>query len=715
MIPWHLFTSPRRPTYSDLVYAPTPNIISRLEYYPYHTQYLNTPPLDNADERRFAISQLPPAHRQAYLLSFQADHISKVQNAIDVLEGHIAKHEEAPLSSFDRLGRPPRRDTGAGGGCASGTASRRNGGGSPRERMQRLSRGNARKHRQSSREIRRRPDRYALEEDSQSSSSSSSDCGFDIEEIYDFSSSLPGLEIDRTNDLFSDLSVLEQALSTDCDLSLSPTPSHIEIQSCKRTTLLPLNELAQLSSSPTLRQPTPPPPPLTTADTAITMTTTASSTAPIKANLQSCSIANLIHPPLPDSTTSPSQTNLMHPLQPITVSSNPSCSSEPDISTLLSTLPATSGPRMNMSNQTLGLQSRKTWRAVESSSSSQPQTQPHSYSLHSQPTNLDLASNAGRIPTSDPTSDPKSPSHPNVVHLTDSLHLLRQEIRHPAVPLKANRTMKFPRMRRNSVGARRGQGMEGVDVSGKMGGGNGAQETKGSGLNRRGVGVDYSVDASGSGDRSDVQRRNDVYGGSGIDTDFGYADATERASGHRRHELPEHPSTHDRFRVSPYYYAQARQQEHENEEDHGRRSVPADADDRETKAKSYDKIHTTIDVSSPQVAKKVTFKCVEPPYIDVDNDDDDDGKYDIDNIRSERDRCPDTGSDTGKGLHSTIGKDTLKRKRSHHDSSSDNERNDTRDELEEEYLTSRTGEVSPQRRDRDREERYCRPRISMNL
>jgi hypothetical protein len=418
MIPWHCFTSPHQTTYSDLVYSPTSSIISRLEYLPYHTQYLNAPPLDNADERRFAISQLIPSQRQAYISAFQEDHVSRIQGAIDLLTEYITKHEEAPLSSFDRLGRPPKRDRSSSNG-SSGKIPGKSRDDSPHEQMQRLSERRMSNNQSSTKRTGHRRVRYTLKDHTPSSASSDTD--FDIEEIYEFSQSLQGLELERTNDLFGNLLVLEQSFSSDSDISLSPPPSHIQISSTKPPNLAPLDGSPNLSSNASSRISTPPPPPLTTTATALTITTTSTQAM----NRATCSIANLIHPALP-----------------IPIQSN-SSNSEPDISAILSTLPATTGPNMNTEIHTLGLhETTKTFptsipTATYVYSTKPPDITQAASSLPSDPDRLSASTN---------TSNTSSYSNQLT---TQEIHLRRQRSLQSTIrpPQRVNRMMKIPRMR----------------------------------------------------------------------------------------------------------------------------------------------------------------------------------------------------------------------------------------------------------------------------
>lgn len=241
MIPWDKFRSDKEPSYSDHVYHPTRRLLAeRVLSFPHQSSLMNAPPLLNADDRRFVISQWPPDQRAQHFSTFHANHTAGIQDAIDTLEVYYEKHELKPLSAYDHDGWPASFDS--------------------------------------------KNDR---------SSDDSSESELDYEEIYDFPSSLAGLSLDSVDGLFGSKGIFKPERVYAPELSLSPSPTNPPSPS-----QLPRLRAMASQSLLSIHQRTPTPPPLTICPTATTQSSLPpplTSTTHATSN-QTLSIANLIHP-----------------------------------------------------------------------------------------------------------------------------------------------------------------------------------------------------------------------------------------------------------------------------------------------------------------------------------------------------------------------------------------------------------------------------------
>ena len=269
MIPWAKFRSDKEPSYSDHVYHPTRRLLAeKVLSFPHQSSLMNAPPLLNADDRRFVISQWPPDQRARHFSSFHADHISGIEAAIDTLVGYYDRHELKPLSAYDHDGWPAGDDN---------------------------------------------------KNDIGSDDLSESEPEF--EAVYDFPSSLAGLTLDSADGLFGSKDFFNSAGHAP-ELSLSPSSTDPPSPS-QRPQHEGLGGSAQQTSesSAKIHQRTSTPPSLTICPTA---TTQSSLPPPLTSTTNAAShptlsIADLIHPNASPDAISASSTGGPDPSDPETI------------------------------------------------------------------------------------------------------------------------------------------------------------------------------------------------------------------------------------------------------------------------------------------------------------------------------------------------------------------------------------------------------------
>jgi hypothetical protein len=267
MIPWRKFQYDDEPTYSDNVYHPTASILAnQVPILAHQVSLLNAPPLENADDRRFVVSQLSPEQRERHLNAFHHMHTSRMQLAIDTLANYFERHEEKPLSSYDREGRPDDDWQ--------------------RSRFERV-----RKLDERCEAVFTRPESYVPDGDLSDHSADSKTDYEAYEAYYDFEDSLPGLILDFSNGLFDMEALHKPELLLAPELSLSPASTCAPLSS----DIAPLEDLLQHSDLPSSSTLPPSLPSLTT--TAATFSSLLPTTASLVATTNpALSIANLIHP-----------------------------------------------------------------------------------------------------------------------------------------------------------------------------------------------------------------------------------------------------------------------------------------------------------------------------------------------------------------------------------------------------------------------------------
>ena len=208
-INWSKFLWPDQTVWSDNVYRPTlSNLVANAPFLPHQSSILNASPLDNADDRRFAIAQLSAEQRNCHPSTSPAQHILRIQTAIDTLVNYYKAHEKKPLSSYDRFGWPGKYNS------KNGPVDRQR---SSFERMRRRDEAASASVAEEDVKVNIGDDYGLLADDS--SSNDSSESATNPNDIYDFSESLQGLFLDPTNGLFE---AVDSEKVFAAELSLSP-------------------------------------------------------------------------------------------------------------------------------------------------------------------------------------------------------------------------------------------------------------------------------------------------------------------------------------------------------------------------------------------------------------------------------------------------------------------------------------------------------------